>query len=167
MRSAVLSLFALLSFAAAPVAAQPVVQARPGKVVAAPSNPPSVEPLPHSAGNMSGTDTHSEIAPSVRALNLPRDATAADYLRAAQSALADGQTGRAHAALVNAETLLLTRGGTAGTPDQDPAVSNIRVALNALAEGGTLQALGIVQHTIPMADQSAAIGGPGSVMPPG
>lgn len=170
MRSAVLSLIALLSFAAVPAVAQPVVQAGPGKVVTGPPGLPSVEPLSHSASNISSADTGAAIAPALPSPNLRPNATATDYLRAAQSALADDQTGRAQSALEHAETLLLTRSvprGTAGVPDQGATVSNIEVALNALAQGGTLQAMDIVQHTIPMAQQTASLGAPGASMPRG
>jgi hypothetical protein len=169
MRSAVLPLIALLSLAAVPAGAQPVVQAGPGKVVTGSPSLPGVAPLLYSASNIGSADTRSVIAPALTSLDLPPDATAIDYLRAAQSALADGQTGRAQTALENAETLM-TRPvlrGTAGMPDQGAAVSNIEVALNALAQGGTLQAMDIVQHTIPMAQQTAALGAPGGRMPRG
>jgi hypothetical protein len=168
MRSAVMSLVALLSFAAVPAGAQPAVPAGPDKVVTGAPSLPSVEPLSHSA--ISSADTGSVIPPALRSPNPPPDAVAIDYLRAAQSALADGQTGRAQSALKNAEALLLARSvpsGAAGVPDQGATVSNIEVALNALAEGGALQAMDIVQHTIPMAQQIAALGAPGRGMPPG
>src|ERR1700752_3044759 len=128
MRSAVMSLVALLSFAAVPAGAQPAVPAGPDKVVTGAPSLPSVEPLSHSA--ISSADTGSVIPPALRSPNPPPDAVAIDYLRAAQSALADGQTGRAQSALKNAETLLLARSvpsGAAGVPDQGATVSNIEV----------------------------------------
>ncbi|HUN42091.1 MAG TPA: hypothetical protein VMU81_17525 [Acetobacteraceae bacterium] len=167
MRSSLLSLIALLAFGVAPAGAQPVVQAGPGKVVTGPPSLPSVEPASPSASNISGADTRSVIAPALPPVNLPPNATAADYLRAAQSALAAGQTGRAQSALENAETLLLTRSvplGATGAPDQNPAIGNIESALNALAANNIQAAMGIVQQTIPMAGQGRPPAPPG---PPG
>ncbi len=88
--------------------------------------------------------------------DLGSNATASDYLRAAQNALAAGQTGRAQEALENAETRLLTRStpmGMSGQPDQNPAVNNINSALQSLGSHDVQGAMRIVQQTIPMTDQ--------------
>ena len=167
MRSMLCSLAAIALVAAAPAVAQPAVQAGPGKVVTGPPSLPSVEPLSPRASNITGADTSSPIAPALPPVNLPPNATAADYLRAAQSALAAGQTGRAQSALENAETLLLTRSvplGMTGAPDQSPAVSNIESALHALASNDAQGAMNIVQQTIPMTQQAPSPAPPG---PPG
>ena len=157
MRSFLLSLIALSAFAMVPVVAQPVVRPGPGKVVTGPPSLPSVEPLSPRASNITGADTRSVIAPALPPVGLGPNATATDYLRAAQSALAAGQTGRAQSALENAETLLLTRSvplGATGTPDQSPAVSNVESALHALAADNTQGAMSIVRQTIPMTEQA-------------
>ena len=170
MRFVVLSLTVLASFVLSPLVpgpfgTQPALaqaavpagpgagQAGPGKVVTGPPSLPSVEPLSPRASNITGADTQSVIAPALPRADLPPNATATDYLSAAESALAAGQTGRAQSALENAETLLLTRSvplGATATPDQNPAISNIEAALHALAANDTQGAMSLVQQTIPM-----------------
>lgn len=177
MRSLLLSLTALSLIAASPVLAQTYsgapVPAGPGKVVTGPPGLPSVQPLSRQASNINGADTRSTIAPALPSTGLGPNATASDYLRAAQSALASGQTGRAQEALENAETRLLTRAtplGMAEQPDQNPAVSNINSALQSLASHDVQGAMRIVQQTIPMTDQmqTAATGPmPTGAMPTG
>ena len=179
MRSVLLWLLAFGAWAVGPALAQTAVQAGqqvvqagpgqvgPGKVVTGPPGLPSVEPLSPRASNITGADTRSAIAPALPPADLPPDATATDYLRAAQSALAAGQTGRAQSALENAETLLLTRSvplGATGTPDQSPAISHIESALHALAANDTQRAMNLVRQTIPMANQVRSPPGP---PPPG
>ncbi|HUB47594.1 MAG TPA: hypothetical protein VMB73_21660 [Acetobacteraceae bacterium] len=75
MRSALLPLIAVLSFATTPTGAQPVVRAGAGKVVTGPSSLPSVEPLSHNASNTSGADTRSVIAPALAANDTQQAAT--------------------------------------------------------------------------------------------
>ena len=182
MRSLLLSLTSLSLLAASPVLAQTYsgapVPAGPGKVVTGPPGLPSVEPLSRNASNINQSNTRSRIAPALPSTDLGPNASASDYLRAAQNALASGQTGRAQEALENAETRLLTRStpmGMSGQPDQNPAVNNINSALQSLGAHDAQGAMRIVQQTIPMTDQmqTAATGpmgtGPmGSApMPPG
>jgi hypothetical protein len=150
MRSLLLSLAMLPVLAAAPAIAQP----GPGKVVTGPPGLPSVEPLSSHASNITGADTRSVIAPALPSVELGRNATAVDYLQAARSALASGQTGRAQSALESAETLLLTRSvpqGATGAPDQNPAVRNVNAALRSLSRHDIQGAMNLVQQTIPMA----------------
>lgn len=174
MRSLLLSLTALSLLGASPVLAQTYsgapVPAGPGKVVTGPRGLPSVEPLSRGASNINSMDTRSTIAPALPSTNLGPNATASDYLRAAQNALAAGQTGRAQEALENAETRLLTRSvpmGAGGQPDQNPAVNNINSALQSLGSHDVQGAMRIVQQTIPMTDQmqTAATGPMGTPGP--
>jgi hypothetical protein len=155
VRLSPVSLLAIAAFAAAPALAQ-TVPVGPGKVVTGPPSLPSVEPLSSGASNINGADTRSVIAPALPSADLGPNATAVDYLRAAQSALAVNQTGRAQSALENAETLLLTRSvalGTTADADQNPAVSSISAALRALANSDIQDAMNLVQQAIPMAEQ--------------
>ncbi len=160
MRSLLLSLTVLAAFAA-PAVAQ-TVRTGPGKVVTGPPGLPSVEPLSRSASNINSADTRSVIAPALPSAGVGPNATATDYLQAAQRALASNQTGRAQEALENAETLLLTRSvpmGATGQPAQNPAVRNINAALNSLGSHDLQGAMNLVQQTIPMTQQAQA-GGP-------
>jgi len=156
VRLSPVSLLAIAAFSAAPALAQSV-PVGPGKVVTGPPSLPSVEPLSSDASNINGADTRSMIAPALPSVDLGPNATAVDYLQAAQAALAATQTGRAQSALENAETLLLTRSvalGTTDNPDQRPAVRNISAALQALASNDIQDAMNLVQQTIPMAESS-------------
>jgi hypothetical protein len=75
----------------------------------------SVEPLSSGATNINGVDTRSVIAPALPSVDLGANATAVDYLQAAQAAPAANQTGRAQSALEKAAMLLLTRSVRLGT----------------------------------------------------
>ncbi len=155
MRLLSVSLLAIAACAAAPALAQNVAGGS-GKVVTGLPGLPSVEPLSSAASNINGADTRSVIAPALPSVDLGANATAVDYLQAAQSALAANQTGRAQSALENAETMLLTRSvplGTTADADQNPAISNIRAALHALANSDIPDAMNLVQQAIPMAEQ--------------
>jgi hypothetical protein len=157
MRSLLLSLAMLPALAAAPAFAQGPYPG-PGKVVTGPPGLPSVEPLSSNASNITTADTRSVIAPALPSVDLGPNATAADYLQAAQSALASGQTGRAQSALENAETLLLTRSvpqGATGAPDQSASVQNVSAALRSLASHDIQGAMNLVQQTIPMAQRAS------------
>jgi hypothetical protein len=156
VRLSLVSLLSIAALSAAPALAQNV-PVGPGKVVTGPPGLPSVEPLSSGASNINGADTRSVIAPALPPVDLGPDATAVDYLQAAQEALAANQTGRAQSALENAETLLLTRSvalDTTGNPDQHPAVRNISAALQALASNDIQGAMNLVQQTIPLAERS-------------
>jgi hypothetical protein len=178
MRSQLLAFTALAVMAAAPAFAQATsyntappptrVVTGPGKVVTGPPGLPSVEPYSRHAANINSSDTRSVIAPALPSANLAPNAGPADYLQAAQSALAANETGRAQEALENAETLLLTRSvpqGAVGTPDQSPAVRNVNAALQALGARDNAHAMNLIQQTIPMVNQMTASAEPG--MPPG
>jgi hypothetical protein len=178
MRSQLLAFTALAVIAAAPAFAQATnyhttppptrVVPGPGKVVTGPPGLPSVEPLSRRASNINSSDTRSVIAPALPSTDLGPNAGPADYLQAAQSALAANETGRAQEALENAETLLLTRSvpqGATDQADQRPAVRNVNAALQALGAHDNAQAMNLIQQTIPMTNQMTASGGPG--MPAG
>ena len=171
MRALLLS-FTALTLLAVPALAQtsyqgnyparPVVPTGPGKVVTGPPGLPSVEPLSQHASNINSANTRSVIAPALPPSHVGPNATASDYLRAAQAALASRRTGQAQEALENAETQLLSRSMPAdltNKPDQNPAVRNINSALQALGSHDVQGAMQIVQQTIPMTDQMVA-GGP-------
>ncbi|HSU07378.1 MAG TPA: hypothetical protein VLI93_17575 [Acetobacteraceae bacterium] len=177
MRSLLLSFTAVSLLAAAPALAQTSYQsgttgagghyAAPpgqGKVVTGPPGLPSVQPLSRRASNINSADTRTKIAPALPAVDVGPNATPSDYLRAAQNALASGQTGRAQEALESAETRILSRSApadVAGQPDQNPAVRNINSALQALGSHDVQSAMQLVQQTIPMADQmQTAASGP-------
>ena len=67
---------------------------------------------------------------------LPADASPAEYLRAARSALVAGRAGEARSALEMAQTRLLTRDVDQGQerfPSRDTAVRQISAAISALA----------------------------------
>lgn len=146
------SLLALAVALTGPAAAQ-TVRPGPGKVVTGPPDLPSVQPLSQRASNLPGMPTSSTIAPALPSAGLGPDATPAQYLQAAQSALAANQTGRAQEALENAQTLLLTRSvalNAGSVPDQNPAVRNVNAALQALGANNVQAAMGLIQQTIPM-----------------
>lgn len=91
---------------------------------------------PKSAGasNITGSDTHSQLAPQ---LPVPgQTGSAEDYLQRAERALRARQTGAAQEALERAETRILDRSTApdqANQPDNGPRVDAIRRALQALA----------------------------------
>jgi hypothetical protein len=168
MRFIFRSLAVLASLTAAPAIAQ-TMHASPGKVVTGPPGMPSVEPLSHRASNIDGADTRSAIAPALPSVDPGPNATATDYLVAARDALAANQTGRAQAALEDAETLLLTRSvpiGSTNVPDQSPAVRNVSAALQSLASRDLQGAMKLVQQTIPMTQQAQARMAPVNAGPP-
>ncbi len=159
MRSVLLSA-GVLALLAGPALAQSV-PAGPGKVVTGPRSLPSVEPLVNRPTNLNAATTHSEISPALPTPDLGPNASAGDYLRAAQNALSRHQLGLAQSCIENAQTLLLTRSvpqGAVGTPDSNPAVSNLSQALQALANHDTATAMNLVQQSISMT--MTAQGGP-------
>ena len=94
------------------------------------------EPFATHASNISQADTRSDIAPALPQPGLHPDAGPAGYLRAAEHALHQGQTGLAQNALEMAETRLLDRSviqGQGSIPDDSHAVQCINTALNDLS----------------------------------
>lgn len=112
------------------------------------------EPRSSRASNINTMDTRSTIAPNLPSPSLGPGASAADYLRAAQSSLAAGRTGEAQQALEMAQTRLLDRSvayGQTNEPDSNPAVRQISDALQALAANDRMRASRIIQDAIPAA----------------
>lgn len=163
MRSILFSACAL-ALLAGPAFGQSVV-AGPGKVVTGPHSLPSVEPLVNRPTNLNAATTHNVISPALPTPDLGPNATAVDYLRAAESALSRNQLGLAQSSIENAQTLLLTRSvpqGAVNAPDSSPAINDLTQALQALANHDTATTMNLVQQTLSMT--MTAQGGPGMGM---
>ena len=156
MRSLALSFAVLACVAGAPVLAQttnaqgvppgtnPVTGARPGMSM----------PMGTRASNIDGSDTRSTIAPNLPSPSLGPDASPVDFLRAAQASLQAGRTGEAQQSLEMAQTRLLSRSvpmGQTNNPSDNPAVTQISQALQALASRDRAQAVQFIQAAIPAA----------------
>ncbi len=163
----------VLALLAGPAIAQ-TVQPGPGKVVTGPPSLPSVEPLVHHPTNLNEATTRSRISPALPTANLGPNATAADYLRAAEQALSANRLGLAQSSIESAKVRLLTRSvpmGQAAQPDESPAVQNLSQALQALANHDRQTAMNLVQQTLSMAPGMTAqampsAGAPGMPPPP-
>lgn len=169
MRSLTLSLTLLAGLTAAPAFAQtsvpatqqgvppgasPDTGARPGNVVGTGMS----LPMGTRASNIDPSDTRSMIAPNLPSPAIGPNASAVDYLRAAQSALQAGRTGEAQQSLEMAQTRLLDRSvpmGQTNNPTDNPAVIQISQALKALAAGDRAQTMQLIQSAIPAATASA------------
>jgi hypothetical protein len=169
MRSLALSFTVLVGLAGAPAFAQtgvpvtpqgvppganPDTGARPGNVIGTGMS----LPMGTRASNINGADTRSMIAPNLPSPPIGSNASAVDYLRAAQSALRVGRTGEAQQSLEMAQTRLLDRSvpqGATNTPDQNPAIAQISQALQALAAGDRAQTMQLIDAAIPQATASA------------
>ncbi|MBV8612580.1 MAG: hypothetical protein JOY66_02245 [Acetobacteraceae bacterium] len=188
MRSAALSLTLVTALAATPALAQTTGQpgypqdsypAQNGMSAGQPSDatmgeapaPPSHQPMSRRATNLNSRDTRSIISPSLPSTGLGSNATATDYLSAADNALSRNRTGAAQEALENAETYLLNRSvpqGMVNQPDQNPAVQTISNALQALGSGDRAQARQLVQQAMQQAQTPMQSGmQPAGAMPPG
>lgn len=169
MRSLTLSMTILAALAGAPAMAQPATPVTPQGVPpganpdtgARPGNDIGTGmslPMGTHASNINPTDTRSQIAPNLPSPAVGPNATAADYLQAAQAALQAGRTGEAQQSLEMAQTRMLDRSTPqfqTGNPSDNPAVSQISRALQALAAGDRAQCAQLIQQTIPMATASA------------
>ncbi len=155
MRSALLSAVALSTLLGTPAFAQgvppgtnPLTGARPGNDVGTGMS----MPMGNRASNIDQRDTRSEIAPNLPSPQVGPDASAADYLRAAELALREGKTGESQQALEMAQTRLLDRSvpqGQTGNSSDNPAVAQIDQALHALAAGRRMQAVQLIDAAIP------------------
>jgi hypothetical protein len=137
-----------------PAGANYATGARPGNVIGTGMS----MPMGAGASNINGQDTRSEIAPNLPSPVLGPDASPVDYLRAAQSALAAGQTGETQQALEQAQTRLLDRSvayGQTNNPSDNPAVAQIGQALQALAARDTGRCMQLIQSAIPAAQAMA------------
>ena len=172
MRSLAMSFTVLAGLAGAPVLAQtavpvtpqgvppganPATGARPGNDIGTGMS----MPMGTTASNINPTDTRSEIAPNLPSPAIGDNASAPDYLAAAQNALAAGRTGEAQQALEMAQTRLLDRSVPlfqTNTPSGNPAVAQISQALQALAAGDRQNCMQLIQAAIPnarMAEQAS------------
>jgi hypothetical protein len=167
MRFMALSFTVLAGLIGAPVLAQtpvpaqgvppgtnPDTGARPGNVIGTGMS----LPMGTNASNIDQADTRSQIAPNLPSPAVGGNASAADYLRAAQQSLAAGRTGEAQQSLEMAETRLLDRSvpmGQGNVPDQNPVIGQINQALRALAAGDRAQSMQLIQAAIPGAVASA------------
>jgi hypothetical protein len=82
------------------------------------------------------------------------NASAQDFLRAAESALVAGRNGEAQQALEMAQTRLLDRSVPlfqTHTPSANPVVAQIAEALQALKSGDRMRTLTLIQAAIPNA----------------
>jgi hypothetical protein len=134
--------------------AYPNTGARPGNEIGTGSS----MPMSNRASNIAPSDTRSEIAPNLPSPQLGPDASPADYLRAAQASLAAGRTGEAQQSLEMAQTRLLDRSvpyGQTNNPSDNPAVTQISQALQALAAGDRSRCMQLIQAAIPAAQASA------------
>ncbi len=163
MRSLALSFTVLAGLAGAPVLAQtavpvtpqgvppganPATGARPGNDIGTGMS----MPMGTHASNIDAGDTRSTIAPNLPSPPIGPNANAADYLRAAQSALQANRTGEAQQSLEMAQTRLLDRSvpmGQTNNPSDNPAVSQVSQALKALAAGDRAQTMQLIQSAIP------------------
>jgi len=105
--------------------------ARPGNVIGTGQSLPAS----NKASNTPGSSIRSTIAPNLPSPALGADASPADFIRAARSALAAGKTGEAQQSLEMAQTRALDRSvpmGATNDPSQSPLVKTIGTALHAL-----------------------------------
>jgi hypothetical protein len=116
--------------------------AMPGATM--PGGPPyGQNPYSNKASNLPGSPITSTVAPALPSPDLGPNATVGQYLSVARSSLTAGQTGRAQAALEDAETLALTRAvpyTAGGQPDSSPLVRSISAALQALGANDMVSA---------------------------
>jgi hypothetical protein len=137
-----------------PPGANPETGARPGNDIGTGMS----MPMSTHASNIDSADTRSPIAPNLPSPALGPNATAGDYLQAAQMSLRAGRTGEAQQSLEMAQTRLLDRSvphAQTGNTSDNPAVTNISQALKTLAAGDRAQTMQLIQSTIPMVTASA------------
>jgi hypothetical protein len=109
------------------------------------------EPSSSVASNIDAADASSMIAPQLPAPDLGANATPADYLRAAESALHEHRSGLAQNTLEMAETRLLDRAvpaTQANTPDPAATIMTIDSALHALANHNVASAEQATQNAL-------------------
>lgn len=108
-------------------------------------------PLGSNPSNIAPQGSVNTIAPNLPPPPLADNATAGDYLRAAQGALAAGRNGEAQQALEMAQTRMLDRSvpyGQTNNPSDNPAVGQISQALQALAAGDRAQCMALIQAAL-------------------
>lgn len=131
--------------------ANPVTSAQPGTVTGTGMS----APMSQRASNITAHDQfNSRIAPNLPSPPIGENGSPADYLRAAESALAAGRTGETQQSLEMAQTRLLDRSvpyGKTNVPSHNPAVDRISQALQALAAGDKARCMKLIQAAIPQA----------------
>lgn len=108
-------------------------------------------PLSNAASNIAPSDTRSDIAPTLPDPDVADGSGPKAYLRAARTALAAGQTGKAQESLEMAETRLLDRSvapSKAGEPSANPTALTIRDARAALAAGDRARTLALIDTAL-------------------
>jgi hypothetical protein len=121
--------------------------ARPGNEIGTGSS----LPMSNNASNINRSDTRSDIAPNLPSPPIGQNASVHDYLVAARTSLAAGRTGEAQQSMEMAETRALDRSVPRSptiAPVQDPVVSGINDALQALAAGDRARTLSILDGLI-------------------
>ena len=155
--------------AAPPAAQAPAGGETTGQTPSA-MNKPGQMPRAHhqhmGASNIVPSDTHSTLAHALPSSGLGPNASAVDYLRAAQEDLRHHRGGAAQEAMERAETRLLDRSvpqGQGNVPDTAPAIQEIHSARDALGH----QDWRMAQQHLDMAVQHAqmAMSGSGAPMP--
>lgn len=159
MRSTLMSALALSALLAAPAVSPASAQGVPSATGPVPGARPGNDvgtgmslPMGNRASNIDESDTRSSVAPNLPSPPVGPDASAADYLRAADYSLRAGRTGEAQQALEMAQTRLLDRSvpqGQTGDPSANPEVAQIDQALHALAAGQRAQAIQLIDAAIP------------------
>ena len=137
-----------------PPGTNPVTGARPGNDVGTGMS----MPMGTRASNIDAGDTRSTIAPNLPSPTLGPDPSPADLLRSAQASLQAGRTGEAQQSLEMAQTRLLDRSvplGQTNNPSDNPAVTQITLALRALASHDRVQAMQLIEAAIPAATASS------------
>lgn len=132
----------------------------PPAAMPAPAQPPAAmggqEPVSTNAANLNQQDQpYRKVAPALPTPELGPNASPADYLRAAESALAGGRTGEAQQSLEMAQTRLLDRSvpyGQVTTPIRSPAIDTISQALQALGAGDRVQAMQMIRAAMHQAE---------------
>jgi hypothetical protein len=115
---------------------------------------PGTEPLSLQASNIVPSDTNSIVAPRLPDPAVGDDASPAQLLSVASTALQQGQTGLAQEALERAETRALIRStppSATDRPDDNPLVQNIAAARQYLGAGNLAQARQTVTQALAMA----------------
>ena len=138
-----LGITAVSALAQAPPVADPATGARPGHEVGIGDSLPRSD----AASNIVGSDTRSNIAPTLPPSGIGQDAASRDYLRAARASLVAGRTGQAQQSLEMAETRALDRSvqqGQTDTPSHSQFVSWIRDARHALGGGDSTHAIQLI-----------------------
>ena len=117
--------------------------ARPGNVIGTGQSLPRSDTASHTPGS----NPTSTIAPNLPSPPVGPNASPAELLQAARSALTAGRTGEAQQSLEMAQTRALDRSvpmGQTGVPSQSPLVEAIGTALRALGthdRAATMQAI--------------------------